>query len=460
MTATDVASLSSTDIAHLIHPLTPQQSFARTGPTMVVAGEGAEVTLGDGRTVIDGSAGLWCVNVGHGREQIARAAYEQASTLAFSPTFRSFSHPRAIELAERLAALAPAGIDAVLFTSGGSEANESAFKLARYHWRLKAQPEKRIVLSHERAYHGLGFATTTATRLENFRTDFEPLAPDFESIPAPYCYRCAAGVPCDPADCPVMTGNALDARISELGEDRIAAVIVEPVIGTGGVIVPPDGYLRAVREVCDRRNVLMIADEVITGFGRTGRWFGVERDAVVPDMLTIAKGVTSGYIPLGGMMVRDTVWDVLRNAPDDRPLMHGFTYSGHPVACAAALANLDVLEDEHLLAAVADKGRGLLERFERQLLALPEIGEVRGLGLMVAAELVADKQTRERFPASATRGARVAEETLKRGVIMRPLPNDILALSPPFVISEEQLDRCVDVIAESIVASRSEADRR
>jgi putrescine---pyruvate transaminase len=298
-------TLQASDLAHLIHPLTAHQRLAETGPVIVTSGDGAEVTLADGRQVIDGSAGLWCVNVGHGREELARAAYEQASTLAFSPTFRGFSHPRAIELAARLSELAPGDLNHTFFVSGGSEANESAFKFARLYWRLQGQEHRRVILSHERAYHGLAFATTTATRLTNFRSDFEPLAADFASIPVPYCYRCAAGVPCNPTTCEVVTGVAMERTIEAIGPENVAAVIVEPVIGTGGVIVPPDGYLRAVRDICDRHDLLMIADEVITAFGRTGHWFGVNHDDVVPDMLVFAKGITSGYVPLGGVLVHD-----------------------------------------------------------------------------------------------------------------------------------------------------------
>lgn len=456
MATVDRATLQATDRAHLIHPLTAHQTLEEAGPVIVMSGEGAEVTLEGGRRVIDGSAGLWCVNVGHGREELARAAYEQASTLAFSPTFRSFSHPRAIELAARLSELAPGGLNHAFFVSGGSEANESAFKFARLYWRLQGEEDRRVVLSHDRGYHGLAIATTTATRLANFRSDFEPLAPDFASIPAPYPYRCAAGTPCDPGSCDVMSGAALARIIESIGAEKIAAVIIEPVIGTGGVIVPPDGYLRAVRETCDRYGVLMIADEVITGFGRTGHWFGVNHDQVVPDMLTFAKGVTSGYAQLGGVLVHDRLWEVLRAVPGDRPLMHGFTYSGHPVACAVALANLEVLEREHLIPKVAEQGRRLLDRLQ-DFLDLPDVGEVRGRGLMAAIELVADKQTRERFPASAKRAARVGDAALERGVIMRPLPDDILLFSPPFVISDEELDHMVDVIADSIVATADAA---
>jgi adenosylmethionine-8-amino-7-oxononanoate aminotransferase len=451
MTSPDVDRLVAADKAHLVHPLTRQRAFTETGPVLVVGGKGAAVQLADGRMLIDGSAGLWCVNVGHGRRELAQAAFDQMTTVAFTPTFGGFSNIPAIQLSERLAELAPGDLDAVMFTSGGSEANETAFKIARFYWNQLGRPSKTVILSHERGYHGLGLATTTATGLQQYHPDFGPLMPGFARIPAPYCYRCSAGTPCDPAACPVDTGAALAAKIEELGADNVAAVIVEPVLGTGGVIVPPDGYLRAVREVCDRLEILLIADEVITGFGRTGRWFGVERDGIVPDMLTFAKGVTSGYIPLGGVMIRRSIWDVLHAVPDDHAFMHGFTYSGHPVSCAVALANIDIIETEGLVEQAAERGQYLKARLD-ELKPLPYVGDVRGLGLMTGIEIVADKETGARFPATGlARTAAVAKSARDFGLVTRPLLDDILLLAPPLVISEAECDRAVDALRQSIM---------
>ena len=450
MTTPNVDQLVASDKAHLVHPLTRQRAFTETGPVLVVGGKGTEVQLADGRMLIDGSAGLWCVNVGHGRQELAQAAYDQMMAVAFTPTFGGFSNVPAIMLAERLASLAPGDLDAVMFTSGGSEANESAFKIARFYWSQLGRSSKTVILSHERGYHGLGLATTTATGLPQYHPDFGPLMPGFARIPAPYCYRCSAGTPCDPATCPVDTGAALAAKIEELGADNVAAVIVEPVLGTGGVIVPPAGYLRAVRDVCNRLDILMIADEVITGFGRTGRWFGVEHDGIVPDMLTFAKGVTSGYIPLGGVMLRKPIWDVLHAVPDDHAFMHGFTYSGHPVSCAVALRNLDIIESEGLVEQAGVRGRYLKVRLD-ELRALPYVGDVRGLGLMTCIEIVADKDTRARFPATGlARTAAVAKSAREFGLVTRPLLDDILLLAPPLVISEAEIDRAVNALAQSI----------
>ncbi len=448
--ATTLDELVAADKRHLVHPLTRQRAFTEDGPLIVVAAQGSEVQLADGRMLIDGAAGLWCVNVGHGRAELAEAAANQMNTVAFTPTFGGFSNIPAIQLSERLANLAPGDLNSVMFTSGGSESNESAFKLARFYWNQLGQPTKSVIISHDRGYHGLSLATTTSTGLTQYHPDFGPLAPGFAYIPSPYCYRCECGDDCDPSTCTVDTGRALEAEILRLGPENVAAFIVEPVLGTGGVIVPPIGYLKAVREVCTRLGVLMIADEVITGFGRTGRWFGVEHEDVVPDMLTFAKGVTSGYIPLGGVMISDRVQEVLRSVPDDHALMHGFTYSGHPVSCAVALKNLDIIEREGLVERAAATGAYLKSKLDG-LRELPFVGDVRGRGMMTCVEIVANKDTRDRFPfTGVARTAAVAKSAREFGLITRPLLDDILLLAPPLVITEDECDRAVNALASAI----------
>jgi putrescine aminotransferase len=355
-----------------------------------------------------------------------------------------------IELAERIADLAPDGLSGVFFVSGGSEANETAIKLARRHWIRNGMPSKSIVLAHDRGYHGLAGVTTSVTRLAPYHGDFGPEAANIVEVPAPYTYRCDAGVPCDPETCIVCTGTAVERRIEEMGADCIAALIVEPVFGSGGVIVPPPGYLRRLREICDRHEVLLIIDEVITGFGRTGSWFAIERENVVPDMITFAKGVTSGYVPLGGVIVSDAVWDELRDAGREPGfLMHGFTHSGHPVACAVALANIEAIEREDLLARVGEAS-ATLAALVRPLRQLPDVGEVRQAGLMVGIELVRDRETRERWPTALGRGRGAANEARDRGLLTRGLLDDILCLAPPFTISDDQMRRAVEILADSI----------
>jgi putrescine aminotransferase len=441
-------------LAHLIHPLTDHSQLPPTGPLVIVEGDGCELISEEGKRLIDGMAGLWTVNLGHGRQDLIEAAHAQMQKLPYASTFGGVASPPTIELAERIAALAPPGLSGVFFVSGGSEANETAIKLARRHWIRRGKSDKSVVLAHDRGYHGLTGRTTTATRLRAYHLDFGIPAPDIVEVPAPYTYRCAAGVPCDPCTCPICTCEALEQKIEELGADRVAALIVEPVFGSGGVIVPPPGYLRCLRGICDRHEVLLIVDEVITGFGRTGTWFGCEHEEVSPDLLTFAKGVTSGYVPLGGVVVSDALWEELRD-PEQRPgyLMHGFTHSGHPVACAVALANIEAIERENLLARV----RGASERLAKLIAPLrehPEVGEVRQAGLMVGVELVADKATRQRWPVEAERGRRVAAEARERGLLTRALLDDILCLAPPFTISDEMLGRAVEILGESIETSR------
>jgi putrescine aminotransferase len=441
------------DLAHLVHPLTDHSRLPELGPVVVARGEGCELVTQDGQRLIDGMAGLWTVNLGHGRLDLVEAAARQMRQLPYAATFGGLSSPPAVELAEKIAALAPPGLSGVFFVSGGSEANETAIKLARRHWVQRGRPQKSIVLAHERGYHGLTGVVTTATRLAPYHRDFGVGANDIVEVPVPYVYRCPAGVPCDPQSCPVCTGRALERHVEELGAERVAAVIVEPVFGSGGVIVPPPGYLARLREICDRHDLLLIVDEVITGFGRTGAWFASEHDRVVPDLITFAKGVTSGYVPLGGVILSDAIWEELRESRS-RPgvLMHGFTHSGHPVACAVALANIAAIEREDVLAAVRERAEALA-RLLVPLRDHPEVGEVRQAGLMVGVELVADKATRERWPVEAERGRMAAAEARRRGLLTRSLLDDVLCLAPPFTISEKEIGRAVEILGASIEAT-------
>jgi putrescine aminotransferase len=443
---TRTEDLAGRDLAHVVHPLARHRQLEETKPVVVVGGEGAEVTLDDGRTMIDGPAGMWCVVVGHGRAELIEAGAAQLRQLAFSPLFGGLSTQPAIELAERITALAPGDLDHVFMVNGGSEANETAVKFARYLWYLRGQPEKTTVLAHDRGYHGVSGTTTYVTGLQPYHVGFGPAASAIAHFPSPYEYRTE-----DPAEWEkIRSGRALEERITELGADTVAAVIVEPVLGSGGVLDPPEGYLRNLRDVCDRHDVLLIADEVITGFGRTGEWFAVERDGIVPDMLTFAKGVTSGYAPLGGTLIRDAVWQTIYEAAGDPALMHGFTTSGHPVACAIALANIDVIENDDLLAQVQDRGAYLGTLLEG-LRDLPEVGDVRYTGLMAAVELVKDRETKESYPREAERAHRVARAARDHGLLARPLLGDMVFLAPPFVITEPQLDRTVGALRQAII---------
>jgi putrescine---pyruvate transaminase len=438
---------------HLVHPLTDHSQLQAAGRFVVTRGEGCELIAEDGQRLIDGMSGLWTVNLGHGRADLIEAAAAQMRELPYATTFGGIASRPPLELAERIVTLAPEGLSGVFFASGGSEANETAIKLARRHWVRRGQPRKSIVLAHDRGYHGLTGVATAATRLDSYHGEFGVEAPDVVEVPAPYTYRCAAGTPCDPENCEICTGRALERQLEELGAERVAAVIVEPVFGSGGVIVPPSGYLRRLREICDRHDVLLITDEVITGFGRTGTWFGAEQEGISPDMITFAKGVTSGYVPLGGVILGDELWEELYD-PARRPgtLMHGFTHSGHPVACAVGLANLEAIEREGLLARVRETAELLGEAVDR-LRGHPEVGEVRQAGLMVGVELVADRETRARWPVEAGRGRRVAAQAREWGLLTRALLDDVLCLAPPFTISAEMTRRVVEILGESIEAT-------
>jgi putrescine aminotransferase len=451
--AADVVSqLYELDRTHWIHPQGDLGSPPGTVPQLMFDhGDGATLTDIEGRTYIDGMASLWNVNVGYGRRALAEAAAEQMTALAFSSGYGGFGHVPGARLAAKLADLAPGDLEATFFASGGAEANDSAYKIARLYWKLRGQPDKVNIVSRIRDYHGLTYGATSATGLKMFWEGFGPLAPGFLHAPAPDPYRFEVA---EPGQSPgAAYAAALERVILEAGPGTVAAVVVEPVQGAGGVIVPPPDYLPLVRETCARHSVLLIADEVITGFGRTGRWFGVEQWDVQPDLLIFAKGITSGYLPLSGVMVTGEVHRTLRSLGSAFP--HGFTYSGHPTACAVALRNLQIIEEEDLVARTAEVGRRLQQRLS-QLASHPIVGNVRGIGLLGAVELVRDRQTKALHDPSVGVARRVWQHALADGVIVRPLGGDVIALSPPLVISEEQIDRIVEVLDASIAKVEAE----
>jgi len=443
MPSDESSRLNELDRTHWLHPQGDLGAPAGTIPQLVFAsGRGATITDVDGREYVDGLASLWNVNVGHGRTELAEAALAQMSTLAFSSAYGGFGTAPAIELAAKLAELAPGELEVTYFASGGAEANDTAYKIARLYWKLRGEPQRVNIISRIRDYHGLTYGATSATGLANFWKGFEPLAPGFLHAPSPDPYRYSGeGSP------GVAYAKALEDVVLNAGPGTVAAVVAEPVQGAGGVIVPPDDYFPLLREVCDRYGVLMIADEVITGFGRTGRWFAMEHWNVRADLMVFAKGVTSGYLPLSGVMLTREVHETLKSVKG--PFAHGFTYSGHPTACAVGLRNLQVIEDERLVERAAERGAYLLKRLQ-DLRSHEMVGDVRGLGLLAGVELVRDQGTKELFDVSVGAARRVWLAALEQGVIVRPLTGDVLAMSPPFVISEEQIDRMVTVVDRAI----------
>src|SRR5690348_5084169 len=317
------AALLDADKRHLVHPLHHPKDHAQAH--MFVEGRGAMLRAADGTEYIDGLSSLWNVNAGHGRAELAEAASQQMRKLAFASAYSGYSNEPAIRLAERLVQLAYSSSAAVYFTTGGAESNESAFKTARYYWKRLGKPGKVKIISRQYGYHGVTLAAMSATRLPGYQKMFGPLVPEFLQVAPPYPYRWPGN-----GDCGIEAADAVEAAIEAQGADNVAAVIAEPVMGAGGVIVPPPNYFPRLRAICDRHNVLLIADEVITGFGRTGRWFALGHWNVQPDLMSFAKGVTSGYLPLGGVVVSKRIHQVLEEAPLDERFMHAATYSGHP----------------------------------------------------------------------------------------------------------------------------------
>ncbi|MFN7979025.1 MAG: aspartate aminotransferase family protein [Vicinamibacterales bacterium] len=434
----------ATDQAHLMHPLHHPSAYPAT--RVWVKGEGAHITDATGREYLDGLAGLWNVNIGHGRRELGEAALKQMSTLAFHSAYAGGTNEPAIRLAELLSTIAYPSINTFFFTSGGAESSESSFKTARFYWKAQGRPDKIKVISRHRAYHGLTLAAMSATGLPAFWPMFEPRTPGFSHIDAPDPYRFAH------TDTSVSLGvaaaNKLEEAILREGPDTVAAFIAEPVQGAGGVIIPPADYFPRIRQICDQYDVLLIADDVITGFGRTGTWFGLQHYGVEPDIMQFAKGITSGYIPLGGIGVSDKVKAVINGVGPGQRWMHAYTYSGHPTCCAVALANIDIMQRESLVARAAEGGRHLLAKL-RTLESLDGVGHVRGQGLMAAVEVVADRATKAYFPAALGLSQKLMDGMLERGLYTRAVM-DCVCIAPPLMTSDADLDRIVDIVGETI----------
>ncbi|MBP2671286.1 MAG: aminotransferase [candidate division NC10 bacterium] len=446
MTTWTPATLLADDRAHLLHPL--QHPADHTAPHIWVKGRGVVLTDAEGREYLDGLSCLWNVNVGHGRRELAEAAAEQMATLAYSTNYVGSSNVPAIQLAHRLTELAYPNLVATYFASGGAEANESAFKTARFYWKAKGQPAKVKIVSRQYGYHGVTLAAMSATAVPGYAKMFEPLVPNFVHTATPYAYRLAGVRPGETVG--QAAARMLEETILKEGPETVAAVIAEPVQGAGGVIVPPDDYFPLLRQICTKHDVLFIADEVITGFGRTGDWFALKRWGVQPDILSFAKGITSGYLPLGGIMVSQAILDAMRAAPYADRWMHAYTYSGHPTCCAVGLRNLEIIEKEGLVENAAKMGARLLAGM-RTLTDFKAVGDVRGLGMLVGVELVADRATKAGFdPAQGIIG-KVKAALEARGVFTRNM-RDVIAFAPPLVITAAQVDTLVESLRGALAA--------
>ena len=447
MTSRTAVEHTQSDLAHLIHPLYHPSDHQE--PKIWVEGSGAVMRDIHGDEFIDGLSGLWNINVGHGRRELAEAAMQQMQTLAYCSSYTGASNLPAIALAERLSGLAYPSINTFFFTSGGAESTESSFKTARFYWKAQGKPDKIKIISRHLGYHGVTMAAMSATGIPDYWRMFEPLVPNFVHIDSPYPYRFQGG---DGSTSPgVAAANLLEEAILREGPDTVAAFIAEPVQGAGGVIVPQEDYFPRIRDICDAYDVLLISDDVITGFGRTGTWFGLEHWGIEPDIMQFAKGITSGYVPLGGIGVSDKVKQVMADVPPSQRWMHAYTYSGHPTSSAVALANIDIIEREGLVQRAAEMGNRLLEGLHT-LDDLDGVGDVRGLGLMTAVELVADKASKAPFPADAKVGPRMHQEMVQRGLFTR-MRGEVVCLAPPLVTTAEQVDRIVEILHDAIPAA-------
>lgn len=444
--------LEELDRAHLIHPITELREHERTGPRIVTGGQGIRIHTADGETLIDGCSGLWNVNVGHGRSEIADAVAKQMHEVPYYPGFWEYSTEPAIRLAERMARLMPSELELghFLFTSGGSDANETNFRIARTYHATRGEPGRRKILSRAYSYHGITHAAGSATRLPAYHIFAAP-DPLHIEVPAPYCFRCELGKTFP--SCGLACADSVEQVIEREGAESIAAIVAEPVFGTGGNIPPPDGYFGKLREICDRHGILLILDEVITGFGRTGQWFGMQTYDVRPDLVSFAKGITSGYLPLGAVALSRGVYECLRDdSPAGLPFMGGLTSNNHATCCAAANANLDIIENEGLVENSASVGSYLLARLRATFGDDPRAGEIRGVGMMNAIEWAKPGTTEPVGVSPMAFPAAIYAQAKRRGLLLRPLW-ECIAVAPPLCTTREEIDEIVGILAESVEAA-------
>jgi adenosylmethionine-8-amino-7-oxononanoate aminotransferase len=433
------------DQDHLIHPLYHPNDHRN--PLIIVEGHGAMLLDASGREVIDGLAGLWNVTLGHGQVELAEVAAEQMKKLAFASAYVGATNEPAIRLADKIVSIAYPNMESVYFTTAGAESNESAFKTVRFYWKTVGKPDKIKIISRRFGYHGVTMAAMSATGLPVYHQQFGPLVPNFIHIDPPYRFQSADGdLPDD--EFGIKAANYLEEAILREGPETVAAFIAEPVMGAGGVIVPPKTYFPRIREICDKYEVLLIADEVITGFGRTGKWFALDHWGVQPDLVSFAKAVTSGYLPLGGIILSKEITRAIREAPYEKRYMHAATYSGHPVCCAVGNKTLEIVERENLVQKAAERGARLLKGLER-LYELPAVGEVRGLGLMAAVELAEDRKTRKLLDPKRETAKKVVTMARDMGLYTRAI-GDRISLSPPFVTPDDVIDRIPAILYDCI----------
>ncbi|MER0042375.1 MULTISPECIES: aspartate aminotransferase family protein [unclassified Pseudomonas] len=438
---------------HHLAPFSDFKQLAEKGPRIITRGEGVHLWDSEGNKILDGMAGLWCLAIGYGREELVAAASKQMRELPFYNTFFQTAHPPVLELAKALAEVTPAGMNHVFFTGSGSEGNDTMLRMVRHYWALKGKPNKKVVIARENGYHGSTVAGASLGGMKGMHEQGDLPIPGIVHIAQPYWF--GEGGDMTPEAFGIWAADELEKKILEVGEDNVAAFIAEPIQGAGGVIIPPDSYWPRVREILAKYDILFVADEVICGFGRTGEWFGSDYYGNTPDMMTIAKGLTSGYVPMGGLVVRDEIVKVLNEGGD---FNHGFTYSGHPVAAAVALENIRILREEKIIERVREETAPYLQKRLRELADHPLVGEVRGVGMLGAIELVKDKATRTRYPSDKSVGMVCRGHCFENGLIMRAV-GDTMIISPPLVISKSEIDelvekarKCLDLTARALLA--------
>ncbi|MGQ8917472.1 aspartate aminotransferase family protein [Pseudomonas lundensis] len=433
---------------HHLAPFSDFKQLKEVGPRIITHAKGVYLWDSEGHKILDGMAGLWCVAIGYGRDELADAASKQMRELPYYNLFFMTAHPPVLELSKVIAEIAPAGMNHVFFTGSGSEGNDTMLRMVRHYWAIKGKPNKKVIISRKNGYHGSTVAGASLGGMTYMHEQGDLPIPGITHIPQPYWF--GEGGDMSPEEFGIWAANQLEEKILEIGVDNVGAFIAEPIQGAGGVIVPPDTYWPRIKEILAKYDILFVADEVICGFGRTGEWFGSDFYGLKPDMMTIAKGLTSGYIPMGGLIVRDEVVDVLNEGGD---FNHGFTYSGHPVAAAVALENIRILRDEKIIEKVHAETAPYLQKRLRELNDHPLVGEVRGVGMLGAIELVQDKATRKRYEGKGV-GMICRQFCFDNGLIMRAV-GDTMIISPPLVITRDEIDelvtkarKCLDLTLE------------
>jgi putrescine aminotransferase len=431
------AELQALDAAHHMHPFTANGELADKGVRVITQAKGVTLKDSEGNEILDAMAGLWCVNIGYGRDELADVAARQMRELPYYNTFFQTTHVPAIALANKLAELAPCDLNHVFFAGSGSEANDTNIRMVRHYWAMKGKADKSIIISRKNAYHGSSVGSGSLGGMSAMHEQGGLPIPDVHHINQPNWW--AEGQDMDPEAFGLARAQELEEAILELGEDRVAAFIAEPVQGAGGVIVPPDSYWPEIQRICDKYEILLIADEVICGFGRTGNWFGSQTVNIRPHIMTIAKGLSSGYAPIGGSIVCDEVASVIGGGEFN----HGYTYSGHPVAAAVALENLRIMEEEDVVGHVRDVAAPYLKQKWEELADHPLVGEAKIVGMMGSIALTPDKATRAAFAADAgTAGYICRERCFANNLVMRHV-GDRMIISPPLVITCDEIDTLI-----------------